>query len=184
MNFSKPSKAFFLDRDGTLIKNIPYLKDPNLVTLLPGCSEALREMKAHHFRLIVVTNQSGIGRGLVTEADVNNVHKKLQSLLQSQGAEIDQFYFCPHLPPHQSSQGCQCRKPKPKLFEDALHDWNIDPSQSFTIGDSLTDLEAGHHVGTKTIFFETKLKNFDIPEWVSYRCKSWLELLPLIDKVI
>lgn len=140
--------AIFADRDGTLIEEVNYLSRVADLRLFPSTSGAVAELKASGFLFVVVTNQSGIGRGIYTEADMHTVHNELQELLD--GA-VDGFYFCPHLP----CDGCECRKPGTKMFEDAARELGIDLSRSWMIGDKDIDVKAGSNAGASTILVST-----------------------------
>lgn len=130
--------AVFLDRDGTVIRENSYLADPAGVELLSGTAEALRRMAGHGFLLVLVTNQSGIGRGYFTEAQYRAVADRLESLLAGQGVRLDGVYHCPHAPG--SGDPCACRKPGLALYRQAAEDLGIDLAGSFWIGDRLRDV--------------------------------------------
>lgn len=140
-----------LDRDGTIIHNREYLADPKLVELLPGAAEGLRSMRALGFGLVVVSNQSGVGRGWFDEACVEVVHARLRQILQAEGVLLDGIYYCPHHP----DAGCRCRKPRPALVERAVHDLRFDPAESVVIGDSACDLGLGRAIRATTILVRT-----------------------------
>ena len=140
------NKAFFLDRDGVIIRQVEYLKDPAEVELIPGAVEALRAIHRNGFLAVVVSNQSGIARGRFTREDLDKVQSRLYELLAAEGEKLDGFYFCPH-DPHVES--CHCRKPKPGLILDAAGDLDIDIGQSFMIGDRPADLETGMAAGCR-----------------------------------
>jgi D-glycero-D-manno-heptose 1,7-bisphosphate phosphatase len=139
-------KAIFLDRDNTLIEDEGYIHEPEKVRLLPGVPEGLRLLKEHGYLLIVVSNQSGIGRGYFKEEDFHAVNKKLQELLKPYNVQIDDFFFCPHRP----EDGCNCRKPKTGMIEKAIKKWNIDVSESFVIGDKDIDVQLAINAGCKS----------------------------------
>ncbi|SNR88374.1 D-glycero-alpha-D-manno-heptose-1,7-bisphosphate 7-phosphatase [Desulfurobacterium atlanticum] len=142
-------KAIFLDRDNTLIEDEGYIHEPEKVKLLPTVGEGLKLLKEKGFLLIVVSNQSGIGRGYFKEEDFHAVNKKLNSLLKENfNVEIDDFFFCPHKP----DDNCLCRKPKTLLFKKAAEKWKINISESFMIGDKEIDVEAGKNAGCKRSF--------------------------------
>jgi len=138
-------KAAFLDRDNTLIYDPGYIHEPEKVELLPKVPEGLKLLKEGGFLLIVVSNQSGIGRGYYKEEDFWAVNNRLQELLKPFGVQIDAFYFCPHRP----EENCPCRKPKPLLVEEAAKDWEINLSESFVIGDKETDVELAFNAGCR-----------------------------------
>ena len=136
------NKAIFLDRDGTINieKNYIYRKED--FEFIPGAIEALRNFKQAGFRLIVITNQSGIARGYYTEEDFQKINSWMQLTLSKQGAEIDKVYYCPHHPDaiyNRYRKECNCRKPKTGLFFQAVKDFNIDLNCSYAIGDRLRD---------------------------------------------
>jgi len=135
-------KALFLDRDGTLVKNVPYNGDPSRVELFSDTKESLLKARELGFLLVLCTNQSGIGRGLITEEDFFEVQKKFVSLL---GFEFDEVEYCPHSP----DEGCPCRKPKPGLIQNAAFKLHIDLSESYLIGDNASDILAGKAAGVK-----------------------------------
>lgn len=145
--------ALFLDRDGTLNQDHGYVKNPDDVVLLPGVAESLKILKNnHHFLLLVVSNQSGIARGLMTESDVLAVNSRVNQLLEEQaGVSIDKFYWCSHHPEYGSREECDCRKPMPGMLLKGIQDFNVDVSRSFMIGDKLSDAEAGYNSGMRSV---------------------------------
>ncbi len=137
----------FLDRDGTLIRNVPYLHDPHKVELLPGVGEGLRELQDAGFRLVIVTNQQGIGLGYFTLEDFFEVNLALFRQLAPFGVKIDKVYFCPH----SFAQECDCRKPGKALIEKALQNYQVAPQDCWFIGDSKIDIETGKAAGCRTL---------------------------------
>ena len=137
--------AIFLDRDGTLIEEREYLADPAGVALFPGVGAALRRLQDAGFTLVIVTNQSGIGRGYYTEADLHRVNDRLRQLLAADGVLIAKIYFAPEAP-EAPSRG---RKPSPQFLLDARDEFGVDLAQSYMIGDKLIDLECGWNAGVK-----------------------------------
>jgi len=135
--------AIFLDRDGTLVEEVNYLHRSDEMRLFPSTGSALRRLKKAGYLLVVVTNQSGIGRGIYSENDMRSVHEALQ---QEVGGIIDGFYHCPHLP----CDGCACRKPGLKMIRDAERDLGIDIPNSWIVGDKKIDVETGHAAGMAT----------------------------------
>jgi D-glycero-D-manno-heptose 1,7-bisphosphate phosphatase len=131
--------AVFVDRDGTVIEDLHYLGDPQRVRLLPGAAEAIAAFNAAGVPVIMVTNQSGIGRGLVSEAAFHAVQARVAALLRERGASLDAVYHCPHGP----EEGCGCRKPAGGLFLRAARDLDLDLSASVFAGDRFRDLECG-----------------------------------------
>ena len=151
-------KAVFLDRDGTIIKEAVHLSRPSQVELLPGAPRALRRLSEVGYLAVVVTNQSVIARGLVTETGLREIHKRMDSLLLADGAKVDAVYYCPHHPevgdpPYRST--CGCRKPRPGLLQQAAADLGIDLAGSYMVGDKLSDLEAGWNAGCRAILVLT-----------------------------
>ena len=139
------SRAVFLDRDGTLIEEKDYLSDPDQVVLLPGAAEALTRLQDAGFKLFIVSNQSGVGRGCFTMADVERVNQRLVELLAKNGARLEKIYIAPEAP-EQPSRG---RKPSPQFLFDARDEFGIELSESYLIGDKQTDLECGCNAGVK-----------------------------------
>lgn len=140
-----------LDRDGTIIVERVYLSDPNQVELISGASEALRRLRAVDLGLVVVTNQSGVGRGYFDTGVVDSVHQRMLTLLATEGADIDAIYICPHTP----DDGCQCRKPRTELVKRAAEEHRFDPACSFVIGDKVVDIELGKNLGATTFLVRT-----------------------------
>ena len=139
--------AFFLDRDDTLIFDVPYLRDPAKVRLTPGAIEGLKQLRAAGWRLILVSNQSGINRGKFTEEELRAVLGRMNALLASGGVQLDALYNCPHTP----DENCACRKPGIGLFEQAQRDFNIDMAHSVMCGDKPADIQSGRAAGLRTI---------------------------------
>ena len=137
--------AVFLDRDGTLIEEKSYLKDPDQVALLPGVGPALQRLRRAGFKLFLVTNQSGIGRRFFTEADLDLVHARLLDLLAPWGVTFEHIYVAPETP-DEPSRG---RKPSPQFVWDAREAWGLDLSASYFAGDKLLDLECGWNAGVR-----------------------------------
>jgi len=131
--------AVFLDRDGTIVEDPGYLHDPAAVRLLPGAAAAIRRLNATGWPVVVVSNQSGIARGLFTETDYRAVERRVAELLAAEGAGLDASFFCPHHP--EFTGPCPCRKPGTKLFEDARRALGIDLRRSWFVGDRPSDVE-------------------------------------------
>jgi D,D-heptose 1,7-bisphosphate phosphatase len=144
-------KAIFLDRDGTINEEVNYLGKLEDLRLLPGANSAIRLLKAHDWLVVLITNQSGVGRGYYTAQDVAAIHERLRIDLAQAGATLDGIYYCPHHP----DDDCDCRKPKMLLFQQAMHDLDIDLSASYTIGDKVSDLVPGKRLGCRTILVLT-----------------------------
>lgn len=131
------SKLALLDRDGTLIEHIPYLSDPSQVRLLPGAVEGLLELRRRHYKLVMVSNQSGVGRGYFAQEQVEKVNQRLQDLLAPAGAQLDLMLYCPHAP----QADCSCRKPRPGLALTAVRRLNCELQGGLVIGDSDCDMD-------------------------------------------
>ncbi len=142
-------RAVFLDRDGTIIHDRGYPRDPALVELLPGAAHGLTLLRERGLLLVVVSNQSGLARGLVTAAEAEAVHRRFLECLAEQGIALDGVYYCPHGP----DEGCACRKPAPGLILRAAEEFGIDLSLSFMTGDKTSDVEAGLRAGCTSILF-------------------------------
>jgi len=143
------SPAVFLDRDGTLMEDVDYCKDPADVSVFDGTAEALQELKAAGFKLIIITNQSGIGRGYFSEEDFHAVQAELFRQLGED--VIDAAYYCPATPEEESTY----RKPAPGLVFEAMREHRINPMKSFFVGDKTADITCGRRAGAKTILVET-----------------------------
>lgn len=141
--------TIFLDRDGTLVEDQVHGVDIAKLRLRPGAKEAIAMWRAAGWRVVGITNNSGIARGRYSEAQMHAFHRAIEDAL---GASFDGWYFCPHLP----DAGCACRKPRTKLLEDAIRDLRLDPARSFMIGDSEGDVQAGAAVGARTVFVPAK----------------------------
>jgi D-glycero-D-manno-heptose 1,7-bisphosphate phosphatase len=147
------TKAAFLDRDGTILVERGHVATTSELALLPGSAAAIRELRAGGWKVVVVTNQSHVAKGLITESDLEEIHRNLVLLLREAGADIDGIYYCPHHP-----EGivagyalvCECRKPGPGLLLRAAEEHCIDLQRSVMVGDALRDLEAGRAAGVGT----------------------------------
>jgi D-glycero-D-manno-heptose 1,7-bisphosphate phosphatase len=146
-------KAVFLDRDGTIIEDTGYLQDPGQARLLPGAAQAIRRLNANRYAVLVVTNQSGIARGLLTLDDYHATERRVDELLAGEGARVDGHYFCPHLP--ELSGPCECRKPGTLLYRQAGERFGIDLLQSWWVGDRVRDVLPARALGGKGILVLT-----------------------------
>lgn len=147
-------RAVFLDRDGTIVRDVGYLKRTEDVFLLPGAPEALKLLREAGFLLLVVTNQSAVARGWLTEPALLEMQREVERRLEAEGAALDGFYYCPHLPGgtvEQYARKCDCRKPEPGMLLRAARDRNVDLERSYVVGDSERDVEAGERAGCSTI---------------------------------
>lgn len=142
------NRAVFIDRDGTIARDVPYCSRPEDFELLPGAAEGIKVLNDHGFKVVVVTNQSGIARGYFAEEMLVKIHDKMHKELANHGARVDAIYYCPHHP----DDNCDCRKPKPKMLFQAASDFNIDLRLSYVIGDSDMDAEMGKRAGCKAAF--------------------------------
>ena len=140
-----------LDRDGTIIVERNYLTDPSQVELLPGSADGLRHMRDLGLGLVVVTNQSAVGRGLIDGMRLEEIHERVCELLESEGVHLDGVYSCPHLP----DDNCLCRKPQVGLLNLAAKELSFEPGSSFVIGDKPSDIEFGKRVGATTFLVRT-----------------------------
>jgi D-glycero-D-manno-heptose 1,7-bisphosphate phosphatase len=143
--------AVFLDRDGVICEEVDYLSDPDQLRLLPGAAEAIRQLNDAGVPTILVTNQSGIGRGYFTAEAVDAIHDRLRAELAAQGASLDAIQCCPHRP----DEGCQCRKPRAGLLRRAAAEHGVELRASVMVGDKLSDLEAGRAAGCGTVLVLT-----------------------------
>ncbi|RJQ33027.1 MAG: HAD family hydrolase [Actinobacteria bacterium] len=154
-------KAVFLDRDNTIIEDEEgYLSNPNKVKLLPGAAGAIKKLNGAGFKVIIVSNQSGIGRGLITEEQLGQVNQKMLELLAEEGAKIDAIYYCPHHPEADIEKYrmiCPDRKPAPGMLIKAAVEHNIDLSKSYCVGDSERDIQAGKNAGCSTLMISEEL---------------------------
>lgn len=151
--------AVFFDRDGTVIVDVGYPKDPNQVQLLDGIGPALRTLQ-QRFALVLVSNQSGIGRGMITPEEAERVHERTVACLAEQGIHLDAARYCPHAP----EDGCRCRKPSPEMLLQAARALALDLTQSYMVGDRATDLEAGKRAGCRSILLrQDRPPNTDFP---------------------
>jgi D-glycero-D-manno-heptose 1,7-bisphosphate phosphatase len=157
-------KAIFLDKDGTLIPDIPYNVNPDLIFINSDVIEGLKLLKEENFLFIVISNQPGVALGYFEEEQLLNVKRKLEDLLQEHDISLNGFYYCPHLPGtvnKKYAMDCNCRKPLPGLLLKAAGENNIDLTQSWMVGDILNDVEAGKRAGCKTIL----INNGNETEW-------------------
>lgn len=166
------SKVVFLDRDGTIIEDKVFLGNPEEIEFFPGSVEAIKILKKLGYRIVVISNQSGIGRGILTEKMVKEVNVRFLQSLKEKGARVDALYFCPHHP----DDYCNCRKPKTGLIERAEAELELDLKNAVVIGDHLCDIQLGKNIGAKTILVLTghgkkeidELKNANVkPDFIA-----------------
>ncbi|WP_088536648.1 D-glycero-beta-D-manno-heptose 1,7-bisphosphate 7-phosphatase [Geobacter sp. DSM 9736] len=154
----RTKRAVFLDRDGTINVDTDYVHRAEDFEFIPGAPEAIRLLKEAGLVVVVVTNQSGIGRGYYDEEALADLHRYLDTELAPVGASIDAYYFCPHHPEHAVGDyrvDCSCRKPLPGMLEQAACDLDLDLRRSFMVGDKLSDVEAGLQAGCRTLLVRT-----------------------------
>ncbi|MCH7883618.1 MAG: HAD-IIIA family hydrolase [Planctomycetes bacterium] len=148
--------AVFLDRDGTIIDDVGYLNDPEKVRLLPGAADAIRRMRSAGYRVVIISNQSGIARGMLDEPTLAQIQARLEELLDQDGASLDGVYYCPYLDGPDAvveayRRNSELRKPRPGMLFQAARELNLDLKRSWMIGDSTSDVAAGHRAGCRTI---------------------------------
>ncbi|MGV3558386.1 D-glycero-alpha-D-manno-heptose-1,7-bisphosphate 7-phosphatase [Larkinella arboricola] len=180
-------RTVFIDKDGTLIYDVPFNVDPKAITLYPDAGRALHLLQQAGFRLLVVSNQSGVAQGYFQENALEAVTNRLQHLLRPFGVHLDGFYYCPHHPDGRVpayAVSCSCRKPQPGMLQQAAREHGIDLTASWMIGDTLNDVEAGNRAGCRTILLDNGHKT----EWQSgpYRepthtVRTWTEAVEFIE---
>ena len=184
-----PQPAVFLDRDGTLNREVDGVTCPEKLELLPGVAEAIHELNHNGIRAVVISNQPIIAKGFCREADVQAVHNKLETLLGQQHAFLDRIYYCPHHPEKgfdgeriELKIACDCRKPRIGMIERAVRDLNVDLKQSWLIGDTTTDLQTAKNAGVKSILVLTGYAGKDnkYPAQPDYACETLTEAVKLI----
>jgi D-glycero-D-manno-heptose 1,7-bisphosphate phosphatase len=142
-------RALFCDRDGTMIRDVGYLRDPAEVEILPGAVPALAEATRRGFALVVVSNQSGVGRGLISHDQFAAVDRRFRLAFAESGVALDGVYYCLHAP----DEGCACRKPKTGLIDEAARALALDARRSYLMGDKESDIAAGRAAGCRTVLF-------------------------------
>jgi len=148
---AKRKPAIFLDRDGTLNESVGYVNHPSRFRLFPWTVEAIRTIRDNGYLAVMVTNQSGVGRGYFDENLLDELHAGLRQVLESAGTELDAVYVCPHRP----KDGCECRKPRPGMLLRAERELGCDLGHSWMVGDNLSDLEAAWSVGSRGALVRT-----------------------------
>jgi D-glycero-D-manno-heptose 1,7-bisphosphate phosphatase len=160
MNYQESNKcrAVFLDRDGTVNEEVGYLSQPENIRILPDVPNAIRLLKEAGYKVLVITNQSGVARGYYTEDDVQLINKKINEQLMQSGASIDGFFYCPHHPDGiiaKYSYTCKCRKPESGMILEAADKFSLDLTKSFIIGDKLSDLQMAESLGARAVLVLT-----------------------------
>jgi len=171
--------AVFVDKDGTLVDNVPYNTDPALLQFKPAAIESLKVLAAQGFALLVVTNQSGLARGYFTRTQFARLQAALEKQLLHAGVELLDFLVCPHAPAPDGGPSCLCRKPAPGLLLRAARRHGIDLSRSWMVGDTLDDMEAGHRAGCRTVLLsdgvETQWRRTPLRQ-PDAQCDEWTEV--------
>jgi D-glycero-D-manno-heptose 1,7-bisphosphate phosphatase len=148
---SRAKRYVLLDRDGTVIVERNYLSDPSQVELIPGAAEGLARLSRLGLGLLIVTNQSGVGRGYFDETRLAEIHRRMCGMLAEQGVTLDGIYVCPHTP----EVGCACRKPQTGLVTKAAALHGFEPAEAFVVGDKASDIALGHRIGACTLLVRT-----------------------------
>lgn len=151
-------RAIFLDRDGTITEEVGYVNHITRAQVFPWAPEAIRKLKAVGLPVIVLTNQSGVGRGYFSEELVAQVHRKVQDELMAEGTKVDAFFYCPHHPNatlEAFRMDCQCRKPSTGMADEAAEQFGIDFGASYVVGDTYRDMRLGFNIGARTILLMT-----------------------------
>jgi D-glycero-D-manno-heptose 1,7-bisphosphate phosphatase len=151
-------KAVFLDRDGTINKEVNYLSHPGQIELIPGSAEGIKLLNEKGFTVVVITNQSGVARGIIDEGNLPLIKDRLCCLLEEKGAKIDGYYYCPHYPDGKIEKyafKCDCRKPEPGMLRKAAEDLDIDLKRSYVVGDKACDIKLGKNIGAVSIMVKT-----------------------------
>ena len=159
------NKAVFLDRDGTINEEVNYLSKVEQIKILPNSPKAIKLLNENGFKVIIITNQSGVARGYFSVQELENIHNHLKNQLLKDGAIIDAVYYCPHHP----DDRCDCRKPKTGMIDRAKEEFEIDLSSSFIVGDKLLDLETGHRAGCKTVLVLTGYGSDELKEQKNWK---------------
>ena len=153
-----PVSAIFLDRDGTINEDIGYVSRPEELMLYSWAADAIRLINESGIKAIVVTNQSGVARGIYTEETLDAIHRRLTDTLAAHGARIDAVYYCPHHPEYgdrRYRKECECRKPSPGMLERAVREYAIDLSNSYVIGDKASDIQLASGAGARGVLVRT-----------------------------
>ena len=177
--------AVFLDRDGTLNEDRGYVTSPEQLVIFSGVPEALARLNLMGVQVILVTNQSAIGRGLMTIHDLQRIHQKLADRLRAHGGHIDEVYVCPHRP----DEGCACRKPHVTMIKQAAERFSLDLSQCFFVGDKCSDLESAHKAGVtgvlvmSSVYSEAAVKARDNGEFpIAHMAQTFVHAVDWIER--
>jgi D-glycero-D-manno-heptose 1,7-bisphosphate phosphatase len=175
-------KTVILDRDGTIVVDRHYLNDPDGLSFLPGAANALRWLTEHDYRLVIITNQSGIGRGLLSVERLRQIHDRLDQMVLHAGARLDGIYFCPHRP----DENCACRKPQTGLLIRAASELGFDMSSVIVIGDKDSDVELGQRVSAPTILIgnaEVSAASATVPDFTVRDLTQAVEVINSINSI-
>ena len=151
MSMAANNRAVFLDRDGTIMEDTNCVGKVEHVVLIPRATQALKHLQDAGYKLFIITNQSGVGRGHFTREVVESIHAHLNDQFGQAGVQFDRYYVCPHHP----EDNCECRKPKPKFLLDAAREYGLNLSRCFMIGDRASDIQAGVNAGVRTVLVLT-----------------------------
>lgn len=158
MAAAKKSAAVFLDRDGTIVRDVDYLRCLRQLEVLPGVPEAIRLLRRSGLKVIVVTNQSGVARGLFSEKELRTIHQELQRRLAEENARLDAVYYCPHHPTEGREPYrilCGCRKPSTGLVWQACDEFSLDRARSYLVGDQTVDMELAARIGARGVWIDS-----------------------------
>ena len=170
------NRAVFLDRDGTIAIDVPYCRRPEDFKLFPNTARAIKLLNEHGYKVIVITNQSGVARGYFDEDTLDKIHQKMVGELAEKDARIDGVYYCPHHP----DDHCECRKPKPKMILQATKEHDIDLNCSFMVGDTPMDIQAGRNAGSRTVLLSSNIAESELeasPDYTApdiYAAALWI----------
>ena len=179
---SEGRRAVFLDRDGTIIEDVAYLRDTEQVRLLPGAANAIKRLNASGFLAIVVTNQSGIARGLLSRNDYQLTERRVDELLAQDGARLDAHYFCPHLP--ELTGPCDCRKPGALLYRQAAEQFHIDLRRSWWVGDRVRDVLPANALGGRGILVLSAAGQAEAADEKAGRFAQVSDLAGAVDRIL
>jgi D-glycero-D-manno-heptose 1,7-bisphosphate phosphatase len=174
--------AVFLDRDGTIIEDVGYPSDPGQIRLLPGAAAAIHRLNASGLLTLIVTNQSGIARGLLSEEDYRRTERRLDQLLAASGARVDGHYFCPHLP--DVNGPCECRKPGTLLYRQAAQRFDIDLARSWWVGDRARDVLPASAFGARGVLVLGDLAQAPAPGEVAHRILQAPDLSGAVELIL
>jgi D-glycero-D-manno-heptose 1,7-bisphosphate phosphatase len=172
---TRAKKVVILDRDGTIVIDRHYLSDPAGLEFLPGAADGLKSLHESGHRLVVITNQSGIGRGLFTLERLQAMNARLREMVLESGARLDGIYFCPHRP----EDNCDCRKPGTRLLFDAASELGFDPADAVVIGDKDSDTEFGQRAGTLTMLV-SRGESKNVPRAADYVVRDLREAATIL----